>query len=33
MNSDLQLGPQELAFGPVNVAKSVPVPGIEKNEQ
>lgn len=27
MNSDLQLGPKELALGPVNVDKTVPVPG------
>ncbi len=33
MNSDLRLGPKTLAFGPVDVDKSIPIPGTEKNEQ
>ncbi len=29
MSSDLKLGPKEYAFGPVNINKSIPVPGAE----
>lgn len=32
MSSDLKLGPENYAFGPVDVEKSIPVPGTEKRE-
>jgi hypothetical protein len=28
MNSDLKLGPKVFAFGPVDVDKTVPIPGL-----
>ena len=28
MNSDLKLGPTEYKMGPVNIEKSIPVPGV-----
>jgi len=28
MNSDMKLGPDILAFGPVDIPKSVPAPGL-----
>jgi len=33
MSSDLELGPKKLGWGPVNINKSIPVPGTEKKEK